>query len=70
MKETVKCPDCSLCAVGYGVGFAGSVIRYCTKAQENVTDEDGCTLGSEGEPMSLCQQVGATVEGHEAVYGQ
>lgn len=69
MKETVPCPGCSLCAIGYGTGFAGEEMLRCSRMQDYVTREDGCTMGEPGTPGTLCSYYDVHLGGHEAVNG-
>lgn len=53
MKQMVPCIRCSLCAKDYGIGFVPSVRYLCSRDDEEVDVEDGCTRGCIGEPMFL-----------------
>lgn len=69
MKEVVRCRDCSSCAVGYETGFTGGEVMRCARFDCDVTGEDGCTMGSNGEPSTLHADCDAVLGGHEAVHG-
>ena len=68
-KRIVLCEGCADCAEGYGFGFAGGRVRRCTRMGCDVGDGDGCTMGSLGTPMRLCQHEDVTLAGWEAVCG-
>lgn len=64
MKELIPCNNCEDCAVGYSCGFVSSKQMLCTKRDEDVTDEDGCTLGILGTPKTLCHGYDVTLNDH------
>ena len=50
MRRVVRCSRCSDCATVTGIGFASSPRMVCTRTGEEVTEDDGCTMGARGEP--------------------
>lgn len=50
MPKTIRCKNCSCCAIFYRCGFTSKKKRKCTKFNiDNITDNDGCTFGELGE---------------------
>ena len=69
MKRVIRCYECVNCAVGYGTGFTGDKLYYCSKMEDYVSSDDGCTIGVKGNPGSLCISYDVIIDGHETVYG-
>lgn len=69
MKEIVSCSKCSKCAVGYEIGFTGRKVMLCSLLDCKTTEDDGCTFGSEGEQLKICDCTSVNLGGHETVYG-
>lgn len=69
MREVIRCADCSLAALKYGVGFAGRDELHCTGRSGTVEPDDGCTFGTRGQPGVAVADYDVTISGHEAVCG-
>ena len=48
-KDVIRCEDCALCAAYLPAGFVSQEEYYCSNFQCEVTPDDGCTFGLEGE---------------------
>lgn len=69
MKKATKCIKCKEACIDLGVGFASTPVIFCTLSNLVVSKDDGCTLGSKGEPKYWAdpnRQV-VDISGHEAV---
>lgn len=54
MKDFYPCDECGFRAISYGIGFASEITMHCiARDGEEVTCEDGCTLGFYGPPQTL-----------------
>lgn len=51
MREIVPCVSCALCAAYRPAGFTATEELRCTRSGDEVSGEDGCTLGEIGEPQ-------------------
>lgn len=69
MKKVVRCPRCALCAAELPIGFTSVERLYCTERCRYVDADDGCTLGSQGTPMTGTSAAPVILGGHEAVHG-
>ena len=69
MKETTPCHSCQNCAIGYEAGFTGKRLLRCSRMNDYVTEEDGCTMGVIGQPGSLCFGCDIDISGNAAVWG-
>ena len=50
MKEVVPCAGCVLCGVHTPIGFTSVPELWCSRTNEYVDPDDGCTMGVAGEP--------------------
>lgn len=69
MKPVIACYNCENCAIGYETGFTGKELLHCSRLNDYVTREDGCTMGVEGTPGSICIDYEVYIEGAAAVWG-
>ncbi len=66
----VPCFACEQCAVDDGVGFGRPRLMMCTaRGDEAVSQSDGCTLGTPGEPMTACRPAEIYYTENLAVWG-
>lgn len=69
MKPVIECGHCEICAMGYETGFTGNEVMRCTRTGNDVTRDDGCTMGQEGIPGKLGCGWDVSISGHETVWG-
>lgn len=69
MKKTIPCTKCEICAVGYSIGFTGEKTYRCSRLNDYVTAEDGCTMGVKGEPGTLCFDCDIDISANATVWG-
>lgn len=71
MKKIIRCKKCGERVVYFGTGFTKERTILCTKFDQEVDPDDGCTFGSEGDPIHkpVRYNIIADISGHPAVYG-
>lgn len=70
MKKVVRCKKCSHRAIFSGCGFVKQRQLMCTIFHRDITLDDGCTFGEEGDPShKVVTNVDIFLNGHEAVKG-
>ena len=52
MKKTIRCTRCSECARVLPPGFTSQPYLWCTRTSAYVDEDDGCTFGCTGKPMT------------------
>ena len=68
--KLVRCGKCWERVVDDGVGFQPRKVLKCGKFKIDVTPDDGCTFGEEGDSdYILKRKVSVTLDGHEKVWG-
>lgn len=70
MKEIVMCRECSLCAKDHGAGFVPIIKYICSRDDEEVDVDDGCTRGVFGEPMFVQRDADVIDLGDDAAVGR
>ena len=59
MREVVRCSDCSLCVMVTPCGFAPVPYPFCTRFEQEVDADDGCTFGGarrQKKPLSTAKK--------------
>lgn len=69
MKPVIRCRDCATAHYVYEPGFTGRVYLACVDRDTEVSGDDGCTFGVEGDHGTLKANYDVTVEGCAAVNG-
>lgn len=70
MKKLIPCTGCQLCAIGIEAGFMGRHVLLCTRyGSSEVTEEDGCTMGEEGEPGRASNVYDVDLANYAVVWG-
>lgn len=69
MKKVAKCSKCSICTVELPIGFTSVERFYCTERRIYVEEDDGCTFGAQGSPMTGTSTPEVGIDGNEATGG-
>lgn len=49
-KTVTRCAKCQNCAICRSAGFTASEYLVCTRTNDEVDEDDGCTFGLRGNP--------------------
>lgn len=69
-KKVIRCKKCGKCAeVISCCGFIRETKYICSRTDEEVSLDDGCTFGVEGKHITGVQPINIDIGGHAAVNG-
>lgn len=63
MNPITECNRCSDCAIRLGFGFTQPDVLICTVRGDEVGPDDGCTMGTPGEPVQAVEACEVDVSG-------
>ena len=71
MAKTIRYGKCSRAYWKTEIGFSGRTYLGCSRDDVEVDKNDGCTLGTPGEPMIFVDNYTKVyLNDHEVVYGR
>lgn len=69
MKKVIRCKKCELCAELENCGFIKKITYICSRTDDEVSLDDGCTFGHEGDHMIGIDPVKVNISNNAIVWG-